>query len=101
MNDKTVEVPTNNITEAAIVSSPAVMESVDSNVLYAQEITNGYQLVDSSPKVVYIAMATTMKDVFIIKNSNGVIYKKEGSWVAEYYEGEKLVRKILNIKLMD
>ena len=72
---------------------------VDTNVLYAQEITNGYQLVDSTPKVVYVALKTSMKDVYMIKGSNGTISKKNGVWVAEYYEGDTLIQKELNIKL--
>jgi len=89
-------------TKAAVVAIPVVtVKKVDTSVLYAQEIANGYQLVDSTPKVVYIALKTSMKDVYMIKGSNGTISKKNGVWVAEYYEGDTLVQKELNIKLMD
>lgn len=85
----------------AVVATPTVVKKVDTNVLYAQEIANGYQLVDSTPKVVYIALKTSMKDVYMIKGSNGTISKKNGVWVAEYYEGDTLIQKELNIKLME
>lgn len=89
-------------TEVVAVATPVVaVKKVDSNVLYAQEIANGYQLVDSTPKVVYIALKTSMKDVYMIKGSNGTISKKDGVWFAEYYEGDTLIQKELNIKLME
>lgn len=68
--------------------------------MYAQPIANGYQLVDSTPRVVYIALATSVKDVYLIKGKNGTIYKEGNNWVAEYYEDDQLVKKVLTIKLM-
>lgn len=79
---------------------PIVVEEIDPNTLYAQAITDGYQLVDSSPKVVYIALKTTLVDVYLIKGGDGVIYKSNGKWVAESYVDGKLVKKVLTIKLM-
>ncbi|GAA4805836.1 hypothetical protein [Litoribaculum gwangyangense] len=69
-----------------------------SNILYAQEIENGFQLVDSSPKVVYIIKKTNLKDVFLIQNNGGIIYKKQDSWVIEYYSGNTLQQDELNVK---
>ena len=88
-------------TKAVVVATPIAVKKIDTNVLYAQEITNGYQLVDSSPKVVYIALKSSIKDVYLIKDANGVIYKNNGVWIAEYYEGDVLIQKELNIKLME
>lgn len=100
-----VETKTQNISStnatAVVVATPMAVKKVDTNVLYAQEITNGYQLVDSTPKVVYIALKTSVKEVYLIKGSNGTISKKEGVWIAEYYEGDVLIQKELNIKLME
>ncbi|MDC9722844.1 MAG: hypothetical protein PSN34_08725 [Urechidicola sp.] len=97
------KVKNNNIPkkEAVVVVTPIAVKKVDTNVLYAQEITNGYQLVDSTPKVVYIALKTSVKDVYMIKGMNGTIQKINGIWVAEYYEGDALIQKELNIKLME
>lgn len=80
--------------------NPIVVEEIDPNILYAQAIANGYQLVDSSPKVVYIALKTALTDVYLIKDEDGIIYKSNGNWVAEYYADGKLVRKVLTIKLL-
>ncbi|MFK5879042.1 MAG: hypothetical protein QM478_06040 [Flavobacteriaceae bacterium] len=87
--------------EAIIAVSPVVVKKSGTNVLYAQEITNGYQLVDSTPKVVYIALKSSINDVYLIKDTNGIIYKNNGVWIAEYYEGDALIQKELNIKLME
>jgi hypothetical protein len=88
-------------TDVAVVTTVVAVKKVDKNILYAQEIANGYQLVDSTPKVVYIALKTSMKDVYMIKGFNGTISKKNGVWVAEYYEGDTLIQKELNVKLME
>lgn len=69
-----------------------------SNVLYAQAIENGFQLVDSSPKVVYRVKHTNLKDVFLVEDSSAVVYKKDDDWVIEYYSGATLKQEALNIK---
>ena len=51
-------------------------------------------------KVVYIALATSVKDVYLIKGVDGVIYKTEDGWVAEEYIDGKITRKLLSIKLL-
>ena len=69
-------------------------------VLYAQEITNGFQLVDSTPKVVLKILKTSIADKYLANGDmgNGLVYSKNGQWFFEYYEGENLVAKELNIK---
>ncbi|MDG1728764.1 MAG: hypothetical protein P8K68_03325 [Algibacter sp.] len=74
-----------------------VIEGV-SNVLYAQEIDNGFQLVDSSPKVVYRIKNTNLKDVFLVEGTSAIIYKKGDDWVLEYYSDNTLEQNTLNIK---
>ncbi len=88
-------------TEDVVVSTASRVENTSKNVLYAQEVANGYQLVDSTPKVVYIALKSSIKDVYLIKDTNGIIYKNDGVWIAEYYVGGALIQKELNIKLME
>ena len=92
------------INEAIIVKEIKEIVQVDedvdqvSNLLYAQETMNGYQLVDSTPKRIYIIQKTNVKDVYILKDMNGILYKSNGIWIAEYYLENKLNRKELNIK---
>ena len=54
--------------------------------------------VDSSPKVVYKLTKTTQPNYYLIQGGNGFVYKKDGQWIAEYYEGETLKQEVLHIK---
>ena len=67
-------------------------------LLYAQQIPNGYQLVDSTPRIVYILLNTGDQNVFIIKDKNGTLTRAGDKWIANYYEGDVLVKKELQIK---
>ena len=72
----------------------------DSNILYAQEIPNGFQLVDNTPKIRLKLLRTSIPDVYTVKHDkdNWVVYKKDGKWYMEYYFGETLKTEELNIK---
>ncbi|SFC82553.1 hypothetical protein [Algibacter pectinivorans] len=80
-----------------VVEDVAVIQGT-SNVLYAQVIDNGFQLVDSSPKVVYRIKNTNLKDVYLVVGSSAIVYKKGNDWVIEYYAGGNLEQETLNIK---
>ncbi len=67
-------------------------------VLYAQEIPNGYQLVDSTPKIVFVALKSDQENRYYLKNRAGVLIKQESSWEAHYYKEGVLVKEVLNIK---
>lgn len=68
------------------------------NLLYAQANVLGYQLVDSTPKVVYILLKSSKEDVYFLRNKKGIIYKENNKWIVEYYELDRLVKKKLTIK---
>lgn len=68
------------------------------NVLYAQVKENGYQLVNTQPTIVFNIINTNVKNVFIIKNKNGILYKDNATWVAEYYKNGKKVLENYRIK---
>jgi len=69
------------------------------NYLKAKSLTNGYELINNSTnKIEYIIQKTAMKDVFTIKDQNGIVYKKGKSWIMEYTEGGKSIYKTLEIK---
>ena len=70
----------------------------NTNVLYAQAIENGFQLVNTKPALVFKVLNTKVKDVFIIKDKNGILYKNEDVWVAEYYNNTTLVVEKYQIK---
>jgi hypothetical protein len=75
-------------------------EKNDSNILYAQEIPNGFQLVDSTPKIRLKLLRTSIPDVYTVEHDkdNGVVYKKDGKWFLEYFIGDTLKTEELNIK---
>lgn len=68
--------------------------------LYAQIISNGYQLIDTTPKKVLTLLKTSAEDSFIAEGgpSNGIAFKKNGDWFFEYYKEGKLVSQKLSIK---
>ena len=66
---------------------------VANNILYAQAIHNGFQLVDTTPKVIFRILKSNQENVFIIENKNGILYKKGSKWLAEFYENSVLIQK--------
>lgn len=76
----------------------AEVKEVANSVLYAQEIENGYQLVDATPKVVYKITKTAQPNLYMVNGENAIIYKKGDTWVIEYNTSEGTKQKELNIK---
>lgn len=72
--------------------------TVGTTVLYAQPTADGYQLVDSTPKVIYVLTRTTVKDMYLIKGQDGMVYKEGETWKVDYYVDGKLVTKELSLK---
>lgn len=101
---KSKEPVQSNITKAENMSSmelPNVKYQTEgTGVLYAQAIANGYQLVDSTPKITLKMYKTSQANVFIASGDvgNGLVLKKGNKWYFEYYEGDKLMGQELNIK---
>ncbi len=96
---KSVEPRQSNIQRPTTVTEPQTQEA-PSGVLYAQPIENGYQLVDSTPKIVLKLAETSMENVFLTDyvGNSAVVFKKDEKWVLEYSEnGEKKMME-LNIK---
>ncbi len=91
--EEIVEVP---VKEEKIMEVP--VEVGVSKVLYAQETSNGFQLVDSSPKVVYKIIETGANNVFLVENKSAIIYKNGNNWILEYHSNNTLKQETLNIK---
>lgn len=70
------------------------------DIWYAQAIPNGFQLVDSSPKVVLKLFRSSIANTYLAENetSHGLVYQKNGEWWYEYYSGGQLIAEQLNIK---
>jgi len=84
------------------VSAPAVsaVPVNNENQLFAQPITNGYQLIDTTPKIVLKMYKTSQPDSYSAQaeGKNGVVFKKGNEWFFEYYQNDKLISEKLNIK---
>ncbi|UKM65151.1 hypothetical protein GSB9_01713 [Flavobacteriaceae bacterium GSB9] len=66
--------------------------------LYAQEIENGFQLVDRTPKVVCKIKKTGRENLFLVEGEDAIIYKSGDNWVYEYNTDEGVKQQQLNIK---
>ncbi len=90
-------------TKAPVASDVVKSDGADGKdikTLYAQEIQNGFQLVDSTPKIVLKIFRTSVPNVFTAKSEKGtgVVYQKNEKWYYEFYKGEELTTQELNIK---
>ncbi|TPD69902.1 hypothetical protein [Flavobacterium microcysteis] len=70
------------------------------NMLFAQPISNGYQLIDKTPKVVFKIFKTSHPDYFTVQSEtiNGALIRKNNEWILEYYKDDKPVSEKLLIK---
>ncbi len=93
-----IEIPKVKKVEPEPVMTSAVESKETLNILYAQEITNGFQLVDSSPKVIFKIKNTGLNNVFLVEGKNALIYKKGDNYILEHYENGTLKQEKLNIK---
>ena len=104
--EKMAEVVPSEETKVNAIAAVVVMETAISpsdnkdvsNILYAQATENGFQLVDSTPKVVYKIKKTSLENVFLVQDIDGTLFNKDGQWTLEYYEQGILKQKLLNIK---
>ena len=83
---------------AEVTKSAVILNDV--NMLYAQETATGFQLIDSTPKVVMKLMKTSQPNSFIAIRDGvqGSLNLKDNQWCFEYYQNEKLVIEKMNIK---
>ena len=95
---KSKEPVVSNIEKAPVAVKVAVDEKNDANILYAQEIPDGFQLVDNTPKIRLKIFRTSIPDVYTVEKDNGVVFKKDGKWFYEYYIDNTLKTQELNIK---
>ena len=75
-------------------------ENSVSSQLFAQPISNGFQLINAEPKVIYKIFKTSTKDFYIAsKGTNqGVFFSRNNEWFFEYYQNDKLVSEKVEVK---
>ena len=85
---------------AAVVVAAKAVEKNEAGVLFAQPTPNGYQLVDTTPKVVLKLTKTSQPDYFLANadGKQGVVYLKDGDWFFDYYLSDQLISEKLNLK---
>lgn len=84
--------------EVEVIEPIKAIIKKDENTLYAQEIKNGFQLVNTKPETVFQILKSSNKDFYFLKNKNGILFKENNKWFAEYYQNDVLIKKELNIK---
>lgn len=89
--------------DAATVDAPKTTDvskvvSQNAKVLYAQRIIKGFQLVDHTPKVIYVILDTAKENVFVVKNDTAIVYKDAGVWYYSKNNGSEVSVKTLQIK---
>lgn len=104
-NDSSIETTAVTVTpDAPEVNAPGSPTTVAENnpelFFFAQPIANGFQIVDSEPRVIMRLFNTSQKNVFIgIKeDTHGVVILKNNQWFFEYYEKGKLVSEPLKLR---
>ena len=93
------EKPTESASTAPVKSMEAVSNQ-PAGTLYAQATANGYQLIDTTPKIVLTLLKTSAENYFIASNGtvNGIVLKKNEDWFFEYYKDGKLISEKLLVK---
>lgn len=89
---------TANSEKKELVREKIEMSDPNTDVLYAQTINNGFQLVDRTPKVVYTIYNSGKKDIYIVKGKDALIYKLNDIWVISEMVNETLKTQNINIK---
>ena len=88
-------------TVTANTNTPVKINAINAsvkNILYAQVTDNGFQLVDTTPKVVFKVLKTNQENIFIIEDKNGILFKKGNLWIAEFYEDNVLIKKEYQVR---
>ena len=89
----------NQLETEPIVNSGSTATS-NETFYFAQPIANGYQVVDTEPKVIMKLINTSHKNIFIAEKGDkkGVLLPKGNQWFFEYYENGKTYSEQINIK---
>lgn len=66
---------------AKMVEKPINKAVTSNDLLYAQPIANGFQIVDTEPKKVMILLNTGKADIYIVKGQDAIVYKEGNDWV--------------------
>jgi len=82
------------------VTATEIAKPLDVNKyqLQAKKVFNGFQLIDDTSKVVMTIYTSGVKDVFIVKGEDAIIYKKGEKWIYSEASDKDLLTKLIAIK---
>jgi hypothetical protein len=87
-----------NVVKEPLINAEIIPEKQPQEMLYAQSTPNGFQLVNTEPVVVFSLLKTSVENVFIIEDKNGILYEKDGIWIADYYQETQLIKEVYLLK---
>jgi len=90
-----IETKSKEKTEGVKIEFPKVTET---ELYYAQANKNGFQLVNSEPRIVMVLLTTAVEEVYIVKDKNAIVFKEDGFWYYSENNGQLGEKKNLNIK---
>ena len=68
------------------------------DLLYAQPVEGGFQVVDTQPKKVMVLLRSGVEDYFIVQGKNAIVYKKGLIWIYAENDGKNVTTKELKLK---
>lgn len=89
--------------ETVVQTTQKAISNFDwSQTLYAQKTENGFQLIDTTPKVILKMTQTSRPDTFMAEDktnqTTGVVFKQGDIWIYEFSVDSKTKSQPLNIK---
>jgi hypothetical protein len=89
--------------EKVVITSGNVQDNtskVDNLSLFVQPITNGFQIINTEPKVIYKILKTSTKDFYFATKGTiqGVFFLRNNEYFFEYYQNDKLVTEKVDVK---
>ncbi|RKE90968.1 hypothetical protein [Ichthyenterobacterium magnum] len=96
--EKVVKTKPQEVTTEKEIINESVIVTEDGNLLYAQPIKNGFQVIDTEPKKVMILLNSGVPNTFIVKGKDAIVYKKGTLWIYSENTGSNLKSETLNIK---
>ncbi|MES2747838.1 MAG: hypothetical protein V4648_05640 [Bacteroidota bacterium] len=99
----TVKQTENTVNNAAVEQPKTVTienNSTTPNTLFAQPIQNGFQLVNTEPRVIMKLYKTSVKDFYTAVKGDiqGALVLKNSEWFFEYYKNDQLVSEKVEVK---
>lgn len=89
---------TKKVIEKEFKKAEKIDKTINDNTFTAKEIFNGFKLLDNSLNEVMTIFDSGIKDVFIVKGKDAIIYKKGEAWVYSETNETNLLTKLIKIK---